>query len=76
MRYLGNYLDIETNTGNFGMDVNVDNKNMPLIEDDSQAEELAKRLNADLGRIHRRVLGRLGTREADRQEWAGNVRDR
>lgn len=48
MRYLCNYLDIETNVGNFGMDVHVDHKNMPVIEDDAQAQKLAERLNADL----------------------------
>ena len=47
-RTLFNYLDSEYGSSGFGFNVQVEQKNMPLILGNSQAEELAGRVNADI----------------------------
>jgi tetratricopeptide (TPR) repeat protein len=42
------FLDSEYQASGLGMDVQVSHKNMPLIQEDAQAKELANKVNADI----------------------------
>jgi tetratricopeptide (TPR) repeat protein len=45
---LFNFLDTEYRVSGLGLDVQMSHKNMPLILEDSQAKELAQKVNADI----------------------------
>ncbi len=42
------FLDSEYQASGLGLDVQISHKNMPLIQEDAQAKELAKKVNADI----------------------------
>jgi tetratricopeptide (TPR) repeat protein len=48
MILLCHYLDSETDLNNFGLEVHVDHKKMPVITEDAEAEKLAQQVDADL----------------------------